>query len=183
MEVKAEDGTRYYLVREVLRRARSPDPATGDEQATEMTLKILQAEARRCSRPCRPGRHRPRRHRPRRHRPRHHRPRRHRHRRRRHRRRRHPSIHPPIHPSTHPSIHPSIHPPIHPPTHPSTRPSTHPSIHPSIHPSTHPSIHPSIHSPPTPRLLTFQPPPRAGSRHALCHPRAGQLVPRPADVP
>ena len=64
MEVKAEDGTRYYLVREVLRRARSPDPATGDEQATEMTLKILQAEARRCSRPCRPGRHRPRRHRP-----------------------------------------------------------------------------------------------------------------------
>ena len=31
----------------VLRKARSPDPGTGEEQATALTLKILQAEARR----------------------------------------------------------------------------------------------------------------------------------------
>ena len=46
-KVKAEDGTEYYLVREVLRKARSPDPGTGEEQATQMTLTILKAEARR----------------------------------------------------------------------------------------------------------------------------------------
>ena len=46
-KVKAEDGKQYYLVREVLRKARSPDPGTGEEQETALTLKILQAEARR----------------------------------------------------------------------------------------------------------------------------------------
>ena len=45
----AADGkTKYALVPEVLRRARTPDAGSGEEQATPLTLEIIQAQAARC---------------------------------------------------------------------------------------------------------------------------------------
>ena len=45
--VKAEDGTEHYLVREVLRKARTPPPGSGEHQATELALKLAAAQAAR----------------------------------------------------------------------------------------------------------------------------------------
>jgi hypothetical protein len=48
LTVTAEDGqTKYYVVREVLGRARSPEPESGDWQATPVMLEIIQAQAER----------------------------------------------------------------------------------------------------------------------------------------
>ena len=48
-KVKAADGkTEYFLVKEVLRRARSPAEGSGEQQATAVTLEIIQAQAQRC---------------------------------------------------------------------------------------------------------------------------------------
>ena len=46
--VRAEDNTTEYEIhREILRRARSPAAGSGDEQSTEMTLKLIQQMATR----------------------------------------------------------------------------------------------------------------------------------------
>ena len=44
--MRAEDGTTEHEIhREVLRRARSPEAGTGDDQVTDMTLKLVQQMA------------------------------------------------------------------------------------------------------------------------------------------
>ena len=47
IKVKAEDGTEYFLVREVMRKARTPAADSGEEQATAMTLELAKAQATR----------------------------------------------------------------------------------------------------------------------------------------